>query len=169
MGDRRSFPNRVSSEPGRSRSAAGDLTHMWPHRSNRPLATKSYSTTRNRSSNAGTSRRHMFMSQPKPCANPSVVSPWPCTKTLLRFRTFSPCPDHSLQIVLARSARRAVDPTADACHSSAASSLTAASASLVISSSATYISFTAARSCLLSSWNLRAFENAATVPKPVIP
>ena len=54
-------------------------------------------------------------------------------------------------------------------HSSAASAFTAASASLVMSSSATYISFTAALSCLLSSSNLRALEKAATVPKPVMP
>jgi hypothetical protein len=53
--------------------------------------------------------------------------------------------------------------------SSAASSFTAASASSVISSSARCMSFTAALSCLLSSFSLSALEKAATVPKPVIP
>ena len=54
-------------------------------------------------------------------------------------------------------------------YSEAASKFTAASANSVIISSATYNSFTAARSCLLSSLSFSALENAATVPKPVMP
>lgn len=66
-------------------------------------------------------------------------------------------------------ARRPASSRRAAPYSSAASALTAASASSVISSSAMYMSFTAALSCLLSSSNLSALENAATVPKPVMP
>ena len=56
-------------------------------RSDWPLPTRSNSTVVKRSANAGASRRHMFWSQPKPCANRSVASPEPETWTLLRERT----------------------------------------------------------------------------------
>ena len=54
-------------------------------------------------------------------------------------------------------------------HLSAASAFTAASASSLMSSSAPYISLTAALSRLVSSSKPRALEKAATVPKPVMP